>query len=100
MLKPFPPKDPDDVRRYYWDFTAWLARNGGTISSYVIAIDEAPDAGLILGDTAQGTGSYAAWFMAWLSGGTEDITYTARCRLSLTDGTVRDESRTIRIARR
>ena len=91
----FPQKDPDSNLRYYWNWEPWVTvEDGGEIVSYAVAIDNPPDAALLIGDTAI-DGSVV---MAWISGGTVEQTYTVRCRVTLQDGTIEDSSRTITIA--
>ncbi len=98
MIRPWPTKDPDANLRYYFDWRTWLPiENGGVIESFEIFTDEG-DAALLNGGSVEGTNAFAGVIMVWLSGGTLDSDYTVRCRVTLTDGTTEDASRTLRIA--
>lgn len=95
-MKAFPVKDSDDRLRYYWDFSAWIA-DCGAIVGYDVAIESPPDEALELAGTVQGTGSYAAWVMAWVIGGTRFVTYLLRCRATFADGSVKDDVRSLTV---
>ncbi len=94
MIKAWPAKDPNANLRYYFDWTAFVAAESSAITSFDVALDAPPDAALIIGVTALN----ASQVMAWISGGTEGETYVVRCRVTLADGTVEDESRSITIS--
>jgi hypothetical protein len=93
MIKPWPTKDPNSNLRYYFDWSAFVTAEGSPIASYAIAIDSPPDASLVLGLDADD----GSMIMVWISGGTEGQTYTVRCRVTLANGTVEDESRSLTI---
>lgn len=97
MIRPFPPKDPDSRLRYWFNWTPWISvEAGGTIASYEVVIEDG-DGALVVEGTAIGTGEFASYIMAILSGGTEDVQYTVRSRVTLTDGSTEDASRSITV---
>ncbi len=95
MIKSWPTKDPDAKLRYYFDWSAFCAGEGSNVASYQLAIDNPPDAALLLSDDARSGNSV----MVWIAGGTDGSEYIVRCRVTLADGTtVEDESRSLLIA--
>lgn len=97
MIEAFPNKDPHSNLRHYFDWSPWVAiEAGGTILGYSVDVVEG-DSSLRVGDTAIGSGSYASFIMAWISGGRVGKKYTVRCRVTLLDGSKEDHSRTILI---
>lgn len=93
-MKPFKPKDPDSrVRRWFkWD--AYCAARNTSVVSYELAIDDAPDASLVI-DSDAIEGNVISF---WIEGGTLERTYVIRSRVTLANGTVDDHSRTQTIA--
>ncbi len=85
MAYSFPPKDPDDVLDYTFDFAAdtnntgdsdWLdTANSETISSYAITAQSG-----ITVDSDSRTDSNTS-VTVWLSGGTAGSTYTVACKI-------------------
>lgn len=95
-LRPWPPKDPNSRLRYYFDWSEFCTGEGSDVASYVLAIDVAPDASLIISDDVR-SGNVIE---LWLSGGTLDVEYVVRSRVTLANGTIEDESRTLMIVTR
>jgi len=83
VYKKFPPKDPDAVLDYAFDWTKWL-QTSESISTYTISID----AGL----TKDSDSETAGIVTVWLSGGTDGETYKVACRI--TTGLGRTDERT------
>jgi hypothetical protein len=96
MIRPWPPKDADSKLRYYFDWSAFCAGEGSNVASYALAIDDAPDLSLVISDDVR-SGNVV---QLWLAGGTEDTTYFVRCRVTLADGTIEDETRSLTIAQK
>jgi hypothetical protein len=97
MIEAFPDKDPHSNLRHYWNWAPWVSvEAGGIIESFKVEVVSG-DPALQVGDVAIGADAYASWVMAWISGGRVGETYTVRCRVTLTDGSKEDHSRTIRI---
>lgn len=94
MIKAWPPKDPDAIKKPYWfDWRTWLTNeDDGTLDSYDVAVEEGEDE-LTIDSTANDGGLIAVR----LSGGTVGSTYTVRCRITTTTGRVEDMSRTVTI---
>ncbi len=95
-IRPWPPKDPNSKLRYHFDWTAFCEGEDSDVASYVLALDVDPDASLVISDDVR-SGNVIE---LWLSGGTLDVEYTVRCRVTLADGTNEDESRTLLIVTR
>lgn len=110
-----PPKDPDSVIDYVWDWRArsnttdpqgtdWLAP-GETISSHTVTADS----GLTVDSSAttsisthDGKGNTISLtdntaVRAFLSGGTAGLTYTVRCRIVTSAGRTEDRSISVRV---
>lgn len=90
-IRPWPYKDPNSKLRYYFDWSGFCEGEGSDVASYALAIDVAPDAALLLSDDVR-SGNVIE---LWLAAGTEGIEYTIRCRVTLANGTIEDESRTL-----
>lgn len=91
MITAWPCKDPDSNLRYWFDWSAFVEGEEAEIVSYALAIDDAPDASLVIGANAIDE----SVVMLWLSGGTAGNVYNVRCRVTLDDGTIEDESRAL-----
>ena len=93
-MKAWPPKDPDARKQYWFDFSDVVAEEGSPLASYVLELDNSPDAELLIeGDVRSGS-----VVSLWLDGGTRGAgDYTVRCRYELESGFRDDESRTIAI---
>lgn len=83
-------KDPDAVLDYAIDWTSWLV-SGDAISTATWAIDDAPDAVLVIDSSSIVAGVPTVW----LSGGTAGETYRVRCRVTTTDS--RTDDRTMHV---
>jgi hypothetical protein len=95
----WPTKDPDSFLPYWFNWSGWTAiEQGGNIEFYELAVDAGDDDTLVLTDIAQGSGAYVNWIQIWIRGGTEELTYTVRCSVTLEDGRTEDQSRTLTIA--
>ena len=90
-------KDPSAVLDYKWDFAAltngsgttnWL-ETGETISSCTVTADT----GLTVESSARANTNTSV--VAWLSGGTADVTYTVTCRIVTSES--RTDERSIKI---
>jgi hypothetical protein len=78
-------KDPQAVKDYQLDWTAWLA--GDTVSSHTVTVE----AGLTKDSDSRALGVVTVW----LSGGTKGRTYKVTCRVVTTNG--RTDERTVEI---
>ena len=88
----FPPKDPDDVLDYDWDFAPWLPA-GDTISAHTIIVAS--------GDVAVNSASHTATTVtAWLSGGTVDTDAEVTARATTAQGRTVDRTSTVPIRQR
>jgi hypothetical protein len=94
MIKTWPTKDPNAKLRYYFDWSGFCTGEGSNVASYALSADSPPDAALLLTDDSR-SGNIV---MVWIAGGTVDVTYTIRCRVTLVDGSIEDESRSLTIA--
>lgn len=84
----FPPKDPNAVLDYEWDFAPWLLPAADTISSHSIIVAS--------GDVVVNSSSHTTTTVtAWLSGGTVDTTAQVTARVTTAQGRIDD--RTIRL---
>lgn len=92
----WPYKDPDSHLRYWFDWTDFIAGEESDIDTYALSIDDPPDSSLVIGANAID----GAVVMVWLSGGTVGSCYNVRCRVTLFDGTIEDESRSLAIRER
>lgn len=88
------PKDPDSTVPYFFSWTSWLTREDDTISTYELALDEAPDASLEIVQHSQAFGVITVW----LRGGTVGQRYLVRCRVTTTGGRIEDASRWLTVA--
>lgn len=82
-----PPKSPDAVLDYAFDFTAWLATNE-TISTATISVPT----GITLYQAAQISAGVVTF---WLSGGTSGNFYPIECTISTSQG--RTDSRSFQL---
>lgn len=96
MIQSWPCKDPNANLRYWFDWTAFVEGEESEIASYALMVDNPPDDTLVLGSNAR-DGNVV---MVWISGGTVGKVYSVRCRITLLDGTIEDESRTLPIRER
>jgi hypothetical protein len=78
-------KDPQAVKDYQLDWTAWLA--GDTVSSHTVTVET----GLTKDSDSRALGVVTVW----LSGGTKGRTYKVTCRVVTTNG--RTDERTVEI---
>jgi L-rhamnose isomerase len=76
-------KDPDAVLDYTWDWSRWL-QAGEAIVSHQILVPT--------GITLDSSDADAERVTAWLSGGTNGITYTVTCRITTDQGRTDDRS--------
>lgn len=84
----FPPKDPNAVLDYEWDFGPWLLPFTDTISSHSVFITS--------GDVVVNSSSHTTTTVtAWLSGGTVDTDAEVTARVTTAQG--RSDDRTIRL---
>jgi hypothetical protein len=90
----WPTKDPNSRVPYYFDTTAFEASEGSALASYVLAIDSPPDPSLVI-ESHSRSGSLIT---LWLEGGTLDVAYVVRCRVTLVNTLVEDLSRELVIA--
>ena len=80
------PKDPQAILDYTFDWSYWLAE-GETIDSYILTVP----AGVTL-DSEQFT---ATTVTAWISGGTDGVSYTVACKIVTDNATPRTDERSI-----
>ena len=92
-FRAWPTKDPEGEYRFYFDWTDFCEGEGSDVASYVLAVDDAPDSSLVISDDARSGNTIELW----LSGGTLGQTYYVRCRVTLADGTIEDETRSLEI---
>lgn len=99
MAKRMPPKDPQAVLEYRWDWKAltngngssdWLA-SGETISSYTVTVVDAAPSGVTKDSDALASSNTAV--VAWFSGGTDKTDYRVTCQIVTSAG--RTDERTI-----
>jgi hypothetical protein len=88
----WPPKDPDSVLDYFFDWSTWLSDNSDTLDTYSVTIAEG-GAALVVDDDSEADGVITVW----LSGGTVDTRYLVRSRVTTTGGRTEDMSRYLRI---
>jgi hypothetical protein len=81
-----PPKDPDAVLDYGWDWSEWLAV-GETITSRTVTVTT--------GITKDSDSASPTAVVAWLSGGTDGEYYEATCHIVTSEG--REDDRTLTI---
>ena len=89
MIQAWPTKDPSANLRYWFDWSAFVEGEESEIVSYEISLDSPPDNALLIGNHAREDNVV----MVWISGGTLGKLYHVRCRITLADGTIEDESR-------
>jgi hypothetical protein len=78
-------KDPQAVKDYQFDWTAWLA--GDTVGSHTVTVET--------GLTKDSDSRVGGVVTVWLSGGTKGRTYKVTCHVVTTGG--RTDERTIEI---
>lgn len=77
--------DPHAVLPYRWNWSLWLAEQGGTtIASHTVT----PPAGIELGGNAHTDTTVTAW----LSGGVRGETYRVVCHIVTVDGQEEDQT--------
>lgn len=89
-----PPKDPDAILDYTFDWSGWLATHSDAIQIYSVAPEDPPDASLVIDSHVRSGGVVTVW----LRGGTLGQTYTVRCRVVTTGGRTDDRSFSLIIA--
>lgn len=93
-----PPKDPDAVLPYLWDWSDWLANENDTLDTVTVTVT-APD-----GDTTPVTvdtfTNTSTTVTAWLSGGTADKKYRVTCHVVTDGGREDDRSTTVPVKER
>lgn len=94
VIRPFGPKDPDEVDWINFDFSARLLSVSDTIASIVGIVIEAGDSVLTLDQFVEDAGVVSARWQA----GTLGSTYTLRCRVATAGGRTWDLSGTVTIA--
>ncbi len=82
----FAVKDPDEVDFINFDFESVLADSGDTLLTYDVAVDDSPDAALLLDRFAASGGVVCARWRA----GTASKTYAPRCRITTIKGRTLD----------
>lgn len=93
MIRPWAPKDADAVLFYYFDWTAFCDGEGSDVASYVLAIDDPQDGALVISNDVR-SGNV---IQLTISAGTTGVEYTVRARVTLANGEIEDESRTLLI---
>jgi len=83
-------KDPDSVLDYLWDWSGWLGVD--TISSVSMIIES----GLTLDSSPNTTTTVTMW----LSGGSEETSYNATCRITTLSGRKIDRSVSVYVSQR
>jgi len=83
-----PPKHPNAVKDYDFDWSAWLPA-GDAIASYTVAVDP----GITIASDSQS----GAVVKVWLSGGTDTTVYGVRCTITTTNTPARVEVREMRV---
>lgn len=86
-------KDPDAVLDYSM---TWTLDGGDSISTATWAIDDPPDADLVIDSQSVVSGVPTVW----VSGGTEGSSYRLRCRVVTADGRTDDRTFLIRVVTR
>jgi hypothetical protein len=81
MPQVMPPKDPQAVLDYTWNWATWL--NGDTIATSDVSV---VDSGITLASQANSTTAVTAWF----SGGTAGRSYAVRNRITTAAGRTND----------
>jgi hypothetical protein len=85
-------KDPDAVLDYRFDWSAWLAVDGDTISSHVVTASD----GLVVDGSSEADGSVTVW----VSGGTPKQSHTLACRVTTLAGRTDERTAVIFIKER
>ena len=83
-------KDVSADLDFVFDWSSWLATSE-TISSFVVTVQT----GLTVGTGAKASAQALGKVTVWLSGGTDDTTYTVACKIVTSDS--RTDERTIYI---
>ncbi|MFV9676703.1 MAG: hypothetical protein ACNYVW_03530 [Methanosarcinales archaeon] len=91
VLETFPPKDPDAVLDYAFDWTEWLQASE-VITTHIISID----AGIIKDSDSENAGIVTVW----LSGGTDGETYNVACRITTNLGRTDERTAVVEMAER
>jgi hypothetical protein len=89
MSLTWPVKDPNAVLDYFIDWTLWLT-TGDTIDNIVWTV---PSGLTLETQTISGAKAYA-----WLSGGTDGVSYNILCRVTTVDGRVDDRTVSIQVS--
>lgn len=87
-------KDPDATLDYSMRWDAWLP-SGDTIVSAAWSVDDG-DGALTVDSSSIVSGVPTVW----LSGGTVNVTYRVRCRITTTEGRIDDRSYAIFVSHR
>lgn len=88
----WPPKDPDAILDYFFDWSTWLTENSDTLTDYEVEIEEG-DGALAIDEDSEAEGIITIV----LSGGTAGTRYLVRSRITTEGGRTDDLSRYLRI---
>ena len=87
-----PPKDPDEVTDWGWDFAPWLP-SGDTIATHSIIVTS--------GNVAVNSSSHTTTTVtAWLSGGTVDTDAEVTARVTTAQGRTVDRTLSLEVRQR
>jgi hypothetical protein len=82
-------QDPDDTLDWIFDWSLWLGEfEAITLATFIV------DPGI----TVYSTGSSQKTATVWLTGGTEGQVYKVTCRITTSEGRIKDQSFTLRCA--